>query len=309
MTDPLIVSNIRKTYKSDGKIIEALRGISFNVRKGEIFGLLGPNGAGKTTTINILTGLLSADSGTIRFFGKSPCEETQNRINTATAYNELNGHLTVFQNLYVYARLYNVQNPKEKVRELLARFGIVELANMRVNNLSTGQTTRVNLCKCFVNDPDLVFLDEATAGLDPHIASLVRKEIVKSKATILFTSHIMSEVEELCDRIAFISKGKILKIATPTGIKKLIKKNTFVITFLSQPSDPAKALHDFTIIAQQKNRIAIDLHSSQDIQSVVHRLITKGFEIRDFHIKRPTLDDIFIKIAKEEGIEKEEKKP
>ncbi|MBI2146901.1 ABC transporter ATP-binding protein [Candidatus Woesearchaeota archaeon] len=300
MQYPLIVSNLRKRYKSNGKIIDALRGISFTVRKGEIFGLLGPNGAGKTTTINILTGLLSPDSGRIRFFGRAPCEETKNRINTATAYTMLNGDITVFQNLHIYAMIYNVPHARKRVEELLSRFRITALRDTRVYDLSTGQKTRVNLCKCFINDPDLVFLDEATVGLDPHIAYQVRQELRKTKATIVFTSHIMSEVEELCDRIAFISKGKILKVATPQGIKKLVRKNTFVIQFLSKPVNADRILKEFPITAHKDNKISIELKSGKDIQRVIHRLITSGFEIRDFHIKRPTLDEIFIKIAEDE---------
>ena len=104
----LEVSNLRKTYKSGGEVVEALKGISFKVKKGEIFGLLGPNGAGKTTTINILTGILTPDSGTIRLLGKKPCEEVQNKINASTAYRSLNRSLTIYQNLKFYAKMYNV---------------------------------------------------------------------------------------------------------------------------------------------------------------------------------------------------------
>ena len=177
MESPLIVSNIKKTYKGKGYSVEALKGVSFKIKKGEIFGLLGPNGAGKTTMINILTGILTPDSGTVKFFGRNLCEETQNRVNTATAYNALNGILSVEQNLRVYAKIYNVKNEKEVIIDLLKRFEVSELRHARFDHLSTGQKTRVNICKALLNSPELVFLDEATAGLDPHIAHMVRKEI------------------------------------------------------------------------------------------------------------------------------------
>lgn len=297
---PLIVSNLRKTYKSDGEVVEALKGISFKVRKGETFGLLGPNGAGKTTTINILTGILTADSGKIRFFGKKPCEETQNRINTATAYRALNGILTVYQNLNIFAKIYNVKNSDEVIEELLRRFEIYELMNKRVYNLSSGERTRVNLCKSLINSPDLIFLDEATAGLDPDMAYKVRKEIKKLKTTIIFTSHIMSEVEQLCNRIAFLYKGRILKIDTPKKIKKLIKENIFIIEFLSQPRNADRIFRNLNIISRSKNKIAIEIKRTREIQEIIHRLITSKFRIRNFHIKTPTLEEVFIKIAKEE---------
>lgn len=296
----LTVSELKKTYKNGKDIVEALNGISFKVKKGEIFGLLGPNGAGKTTTINILTGILSPDSGKIKFFGKSPCEETQNRINAATAFNTLHGRLTVYQNLKVYAKMYNVQSSEERITDLLKTFYASDLKNKRVEDLSSGQKTRVNLCKSFINSPDLLFLDEATVGLDPYVAHMVRKYIKEVDSTIIYTSHIMSEVEQLCNRIAFLNKGKIMKIGTPNQIKRLIKRNVFIIEFLFQPKNAIKILNTLNIIYKSKNKIGIELKRARDIQDVIHKLITKGFRIRDLHIRRPSLDEVFIKIAKGE---------
>lgn len=300
MNHPLIVSNLRKTYTTKGAVVEALKGISFKVKKGEIFGLLGPNGAGKTTTINILTGILTPDSGEILFFNKKKSEETQNRINAASAYTSLNGTLSVYQNLRVYAKMYDVKNAEEKIEDLLRRFHILDLRNRRVYTLSSGQKTRLNLCKGLINDPEILFLDEATVGLDPHIAYEVRKEIKKMNTTVIFTSHMMYEVEELCDRIAFLGHGKILAIDTPTKIKELIRRNTFVIEFLFQPKNAVKILKELQAEKIANNKISIELKKSEDIQKVIHKLITSGFEIRDLHIKRPSLDEVFIKIAKGE---------
>jgi len=300
MQYPLIVSDLRKTYKIKGERVAALKGVSFKVKKGEILGLLGPNGAGKTTTINILTGILKADSGEIRFFGKKPSEETQNRINAATAYNSLNGILSVWQNLKVYAKMYNVKNSNQRIEELLKKFGIYEIRNRRVHNLSSGQKTRVNICKGLINSPDIIFLDEATAGLDPDAAHRVREEIKNLNTTVIFTSHIMSEVEKLCDRIAFLSKGKLLKIDTPDGIKKLVKSDTMVVEFFSMPTNGNKILAEFEIISKNKNKVFIKFKTDKDIHKVIHALITSGFEIRDFHIRRPTLDEVFIKVARGE---------
>jgi ABC-2 type transport system ATP-binding protein len=296
----LVVKDLKKMYSSEKRTVQALKGVSFKVKKGEIFGLLGPNGAGKTTTTNILTGILTADSGDVLFFGKKPTEEVRNRINAATAYKQLTGALTVYQNLKVYAVMYDVKNVDAKINELLERFHMISLKDRRTFTLSSGQKTLLNICKGLINDPEILFLDEATVGLDPHIAHLVRKEIKNLKTTVIFTSHMMNEVEELCDRIAFLSKGKILKIATPAGIKKLIKENTFIIEFISQPKHAATILDRLGAQRITKDKISISLKKQEDIQKIIHALITAGFEIRDLHIKRPTLDEVFIKVAQGE---------
>lgn len=232
MTDPLIVKDLKKTYIDKKGTVEALKGISFSVKQGEIFGLLGPNGAGKTTAINIITGLVSADSGSVQYFDQEWCEDVQNRINATTAYSWLNGNLTVEQNLKVYALMYAVKNSDARITKLLKTFSIEDLRHRRVYDLSSGQSVRANLCKALINDPELLFLDEATAGLDPEIAADVRKEIKRLGKTIVFTSHIMREVEELCDRVAFIKDGKIMVIDTPKNLKRKLNKNTLEEVFL-----------------------------------------------------------------------------
>ena len=300
MLYPLVVSNLKKSYYFKGNAVPAVKGISFKVKKGEILGLLGPNGAGKTTTINILTGLLSADAGKIKFFGKTPCEDTQNRINAATAYNSLNGIITVKQNLRVYAKIYNVKNSEEKINNLLKKFGIFDLRDQRVYNLSSGQKTRVNVCKSLINSPELVFLDEATAGLDPDIADHVRKEIKRLNTTVIFTSHIMSEVEKLCDRIIFLDKGRILKVDSPQGIKNLVKSDEIVLDFFAVPKNYDEVLKQFKIIFKNKNKAILKYSNKREVHTIIHTLITAGFEIRDFHIKRPTLDEVFVKVARGE---------
>ncbi|HME87053.1 MAG TPA: ABC transporter ATP-binding protein [Candidatus Nanoarchaeia archaeon] len=300
MDYPLIVENLKKTYEGKGNVVQALKGISFKVKKGEIFGLLGPNGAGKTTTTNILTGILTADSGTVLFFGEKESERTKNKVNVANGYGSLTGGLTVFQNLKVFAKIYNVKNPEQKIDSLLQRFHAFDLKNRKVFTLSSGQKARVNVCKSLINDPELLFLDEATIGLDPHIASEIRREIKNLNTTIVFTSHMMQEVEELCDRIAFLSKGQILKIDTPKGIKKLINEHTFVIELTKKPKNAESIFKNINAKKITEDRIAIELKSQKEIHKIIHTLIMKGFEIKDLHIKRTTLDEVFIKIAKGE---------
>ncbi len=216
----LEVKELSKNYGT----YQALDNVSFSIKKGEVFGLLGPNGAGKTTLINILIGILTANKGEVTYFGETLNESVKNKINVSSAYRSVSAMITVEQNLRVYADIYNVKNPEERITELLKRFLINDIRKKKVREISSGQKTRVNLCKALINSPEILFLDEATAGLDPQIAKTVREEIKKLDCTILFTSHIMSEVEELCDRIAFLRKGKIIGIETAEHYKKLLHK-------------------------------------------------------------------------------------
>lgn len=221
----LEVKNLKKTYQTGKKRMDALKGIDFSVKKGEIFGILGANGAGKSTTLNILMGLLSATSGKICVFGEdffANESAVKSRMNIATAYADLANNLTIYQNLKVFALLYGVANHRAKIADLLERFQISALQHQRFDSLSAGQKTRVNLCKSLLNDPELLLLDEPTASLDPAIAAKARRELKRLQAerrlTIVFTSHNMAEVEEMCDRVALLDRGMIYRIGTPRSL-------------------------------------------------------------------------------------------
>lgn len=205
------VRNLRKEFAADAV---AVKDISFSVNRGEIFGLLGPNGAGKTTTIHMLLGLTRPTSGSIKIFGT---ELEKNRVgilqraNFASAYVYLPWNLKVWENLWIFAEIYGVENKKEKIEYLLELFEIVNLRKHITGTLSAGEQTRLNLCKAFLNDPELLLLDEPTASLDPDLADKVRKILRKLQKersiTVINTSHNMLDVTELCDRILFVQHG------------------------------------------------------------------------------------------------------
>src|SRR3989344_2109422 len=196
MADQVVleVKNLRKKFGQ----FEALKDISFSLKKGEILGLLGPNGAGKTTTIQSILGLIRPTSGLIKVFGKQmpqSKEEILSRVNFSSAYVSLPTNLKVWENLYTFARLYDVPNFKQKIRALTDFFQINDLMPKLYGTLSSGQATRVNLVKSLLNSPELLFLDEPTASLDPDIADRVRKYLKtiqqQSNLTILYTTHNM----------------------------------------------------------------------------------------------------------------------
>ena len=223
------VKNLKKSY---GKT-EALRGISFDVKQGEIFGLLGPNGAGKTTAIDILAGLLTKDSGEVKILGKEP-EEVKQEMNIVSSDTWLTGIMSVYENLKVYGKLYGIKDLDYKIGFLLKLFEISELRNAQYQKLSSGQKTRVNLCKGLINNPRVLLLDECTNGLDPDIADKTRKIIkkLKNKTSILYTSHNMLEVEQLCDRIAFLQRGKIAWVGSAKKLIRIHKKKTLEEVFI-----------------------------------------------------------------------------
>lgn len=217
----------------------AVDGISFEMFPGEILGLIGPNGAGKTTTLQMLLDLTDPTAGEIRIFGLGFKEhrcEILSQVNFSSSYISLPYSLTVRENLYVFARLYRVSSPDERIDELLKIFEIEELKDAPVRKLSSGQITRVCLSKSLLNDPKILFLDEPTASLDPDIADKTRRLLKRIKeergTSILYTSHNMAEMEELCDRVIFMDKGRVIASGVPDEIKKRFKGATLEEVFL-----------------------------------------------------------------------------
>jgi ABC-2 type transport system ATP-binding protein len=214
MTENLIeVRNLRKEFEN--KV--AVKDISFEVRRGEILGLLGPNGAGKTTTIHMLLGLTAPTSGSIEIFGRSLDKhrvEILSRMNFASAYQSLPYNLTVWENLYIFAEIYGVSNSRKKIQDLLQLFELGSFVKQRAGRLSSGEQTRLGLCKALLSSPEILLLDEPTASLDPDHADKVRKILLalqqESGITIINTSHNMLDVDELCDRILFINNGEVV---------------------------------------------------------------------------------------------------
>jgi len=199
--------------------------VSLEVRGGETVGLLGVNGAGKTTLMNMILGLITPSSGSIRAFGLDLAHdriEILRRTNFCTTYATLPGNLKVRSNLEIFARLYGVDHPRDKVAELLELLEISRLAEQVTGRLSAGESTRVNLAKALLNDPDLLLLDEPTASLDPDIADKVRKLVRRVQRerdpAILYTSHNMRDIDEVCDRILFLHQGRILAAGTAAEI-------------------------------------------------------------------------------------------
>ena len=238
----LSVRDLRKQY---GTTV-AVDGVSFDVNRNEIVGLLGPNGAGKTTTINMILGVLEPTSGTIRGGGPghrhASVPQVLERTNFAAVYAPLPGNLTVLQNLRFFGMIYAVKDLTARIETLLEQFDLLAFRDVKCGVLSSGEQTRVSLAKAMLNQPALLLLDEPTASLDPAIAREIRIKIREYAAAgqvgVLWTSHNMYEVEDVCDRVLFLSHGKILLQGDPRTLPAVHGKETLEELFITVANHP-----------------------------------------------------------------------
>ncbi len=300
--DPIIsVRNVRKFYKS----FEALKGVSFDLKQGETLGLLGPNGAGKTTIMQILLQIIVPDSGMVEIFGKNAFknrEEVLQKMNFTSAYVHLFGALTVFENLKVFAKLYGIKGVK-KIDSLIQEFEANELKNKKASNLSSGQLTKVMIIKALLNDPELLLLDEPTSSLDPDMAHKFREILKKVKkdrgVSMLYTSHNMPEIEEMCDRVIFLSKGRIAANDTPEKLTKIIPNHTLRVEFVSLPLDIEDFLSKRQINAQISQDAIMIETENEEIPAILQEIYRYGYKIKNISIDEPDLEDVFIKFARQ----------
>ena len=247
MTPILSIKDLRKAYGD--KL--AVDGVSFEVGRDEILGLLGPNGAGKTTTINMILGVLQPDAGTIHINGANLAthrEHALGRTNFAAVYAPLPGNLTVQQSLRVFGLLYSVRGLSERINALVREFDLESLRNVKCGVLSSGEQTRAALAKAMLNQPDLLLLDEPTASLDPAAAREIRARIRELASTgkvgVLWTSHNMYEVQDVCDRVLFLSHGKKLLEGDPRALPGAHGKDTLEELFVTVAREPLSLERD-----------------------------------------------------------------
>ena len=267
-------------------------------------GLLGPNGAGKTTTIQMLLGVLTPTSGEVIYFGKNLEDQREvilEQVNFSSAYTNLPWRLTVKENLTYISYLYDIKNRKDRLQKMIEIFRLNELLNMEIHELSAGEKTRVNLAKALLNFPKVLLLDEPTASLDPEAAKYIREFLLaerkKFTVSIVFTSHNMPEVEEVCDRVIFINKGKIISDDTPQNLAKTLDMSHVELNV----ADGLKRTIEFC--KKQKMRfklkgryIVVDIKEKM-IPDFLKDLMGKGVSYEEISIEKPTLEDYFLKIA------------
>jgi ABC-2 type transport system ATP-binding protein len=239
-----VVLSVAKLHKFYGDK-HAVNDVSFEVRRSEVVGILGPNGAGKTTTVNMILGVLQPTSGSISVEGLDLAAHRKRvlgNMNFAAVYAPLPGNLTVYQNLRVFGLLYEVRELEQRIEALLAEFDLRDLRDVKCGVLSSGEQTRAGLAKAMLNRPKLLLLDEPTASLDPAVASDVRKKILefveKHKGGVLWTSHNMYEVQEVCHRVLFLSHGNVLLEGEPRLLPAQYGKKSLEELFIALAREP-----------------------------------------------------------------------
>lgn len=310
----LIVDSLVKIFQQKKlfgfqKEFIAVNGISFSLQEGEILGFLGPNGAGKTTTIQILLSLMTPTSGTITYFGKNFFKhrsEILQHVAFASAYTKLPGRLTIFENLDVYGRLFGLPTElrKAKIKEFLSFFGMWGIREKPAGLLSAGQTTRVMLAKAFLADPRIVLLDEPTASLDPDVAYDVRNFVVQQqkerKISVLFTSHNMAEVEQICDRVLILKNGSIIANNTPEEIASSISKTRVSLMVGKDSLIKSEQLAQEQKLSYTITEHFIEIHiDEKDVAQLLTKLAQNEVVYSQISIDKPTLQDYFLHIAKQ----------
>lgn len=306
-------------HKGDPQTIVALTDINLTVARGELFGLLGPNGAGKTTLIKILTTLLLPTTGTARVLGWDvvhQAQEIRRRISMVSG-GETSGYglLTVEENLWMFARFYGLDGKvaRQRIGEMLEVVGLTDRRRSKISDLSTGLRQKMNFVRGFITDPDVVFLDEPTLGLDVTAARQVREFVrgwmqAHPDRTVLLTTHYMAEADELCDRLAIIDKGRLLALDTPAHLKQRLRREA-VFTLRVAPLgrrplrredmlEAVPGVRQVTVAEQDgATEVKLILDTEDALAGVLDHIHRRGSGLIALEKREPTLEDVFIDLV------------
>ena len=295
------IKGLKKSYNNT----PALKGVDIEISKGEFFGLLGPNGAGKTTTINILTGLVFKDAGTCLVFEKDIVKDyryTRSKIGIAAQELSVDWFFTIEKLLYFQAGYYGIstQNAKTRVDELLERLGLNKKRDSRLRQLSGGMKRRFQIAKALVHDPDILILDEPTAGVDVelrHDLWKYLKELHKKGKTILLTTHYIEEAELLCDNVAIIDEGTILKEGSPKQLTKELGKSGVTVQTGKAIQNIENLLTDLTYTIED-SRLHFSVEDAEKaIPNIIQKLSKINIPIHSITTETSSLEDVFLDLT------------
>jgi len=307
MPEIIRVENLRKEF---GKTV-ALKEVSFCIEQGEVFGYLGPNGAGKTTTMRILLGILRPTSGRAILFGEDVSKDSakvRGRVGFVLEDQRLYERLSAYDNLEYYARIYQVPKGRkeEKIKRLLEFVGLWENKNELVGKFSKGMKQRLAIARSLVHNPEVLFYDEPTLGLDPEMQVIIRDliiELVKEgKKTVFLNSHNLAEVQKICSKVAILRKGEILACDSLTNLQNKHTEPVVEVTAEDMPKDvleEIKALNFVVDCQQEVNKLIIRLTSSAKAQELFSFLMQKSVKVREVKEVTKTLEDVYLTLIKE----------
>ena len=298
----LSLKNITKQYGT----YKANNDISLEIPSHEIFGMLGPNGAGKTTLIRIITGITMPDSGSILFDGKKYSMDDRLKIGYMPEERGLYKKMKVGEQLIYLAQLKGMskQDAMKKIKIWVDKFEIATWWNKRIEELSKGMQQKVQFISTIVHEPKLIILDEPFSGLDPINADLIineMQELKKNGATIIFSTHRMEQVEELCKSIVLINQGKNILEGNVTELRKKYREQKYEIIFENEM--PSELFSRFQIINQEENNIILQLREEENARDVLEYLVNNHIAISSFKELLPSLHDIFVKRVKESALQ------
>jgi len=296
----ILVQGLKKSYGD----VHAVKGIDFEIKPGEVFGLLGPNGAGKTTTVEILEGLRPRTSGVVTVLGFDPDKQRhqlKDRIGVCLQATNLPEKIRVHEAMQVFASFYSQHVDLDK---LLARLQLEEKRDAFYSTLSGGQKQRLALALALINDPQLIFLDEPTTGLDPQVRVEIHnllEELKREHRTILMTTHYIEEAERLCDRVAIVDEGRIIALDTPSHLQQQSRNaSSIVVTCATALPENRPAWAEATQSALDPTGRTLTVHSRRPAATLVDLvkwIDQQGLELTDVSLKQPSLEDVFIELT------------
>ena len=298
---PIQVRGLQKNYGD----LAAVRGVDFEVRSGEVFGLLGPNGAGKTTTVEILEGLRPRTGGEVHVLGYDPeyqSKALKDRIGVCLQSTNLPDKIKVKEAVDLFSALYSRSIGRDGILEQLQ---LRDKRNSQYAQLSGGQKQRLAIALALINDPQVIFLDEPTAGLDPQARHEIHNlvlELRRSQRTILLTTHYIEEAEKLCDRVAIIDEGRIIAMGTPQEIRNKTVGQSIVEIHSEQPMPPErstkwKGAEKYHFSPDRMRLVVHSAHPARTLVDLIKWLDHNDIELSDVHIKRPSLEDVYIEMT------------
>ena len=295
------IINLFKSYEN----VKAVNGIDLEIKKGEFYGLLGPNGAGKSTTINSITSLVKPSNGSIEIFGKNIEEDFRfARSKVGIAHQEVSQDwfFPIEQLLYFQAGFYGIlrKDSKERIEYLLNKLGLFKHKSKKMRELSGGMKRRLQIAKALVHDPDIIILDEPTAGVDVelrHDLWSYLQELHSEGKTILLTTHYIDEAELLCEKVGIIDKGKLIVEDSVDNLKKMVKNSSIEIQLKDALERKPQFLNDYEHNIDDKKIHIITDKPNMELPSIILKFSEKAIKIEDIHIPQTSLEDVFLDLT------------